>query len=192
MAGGAHSEHKQGGNISFIISLIFVTSLVLAITWYVLCYLKTNGIVDKEPIELMTGILQSSAVFLFSWLILGNAVYKPFFALLEEREAKTSGNTELAKEKLKEKKSLEEKIEEELRELRIQAARDRDARLVSAKASASKVITEAQEIAANKLTSAQQEVAELLKGVEGDIEKEVERLSQIVFEQALSSPQQIH
>lgn len=183
----AHSEHKQVSPVGFIISLVVVTSLIVAITWYALSYLAANQIIQKSPEELITGIFQSSLLFLATWFVLGNKVYKPFFALLEEREAKTIGNTSLAKEKLKEKEALELRIEDELRKVRRRAAKTRDEKLDQAKIAAKSVIEEAEGEAAKKLRLALLEIQNLRQKAEADIDREVERLAQIVFEKALST-----
>lgn len=189
MGNKAHAEHKKPNPLGFILSLVVVTSIIVAITWYALCYLAEHQIIQKSPEELMIGIVQSSLLFLATWFVLGNKVYKPFFALLEEREKQTTGNSSLAKAKLQERVALEQKIEDELRKVRKQAAKTRDEKLALAKAAARSVIEEAEGEAEQKLQTALLEIQDLRKNAEAEIGREVQRLSQIVFEKALSTTQ---
>lgn len=187
MGSTAHREHKKPNPLGFILSLVVVTAIIVTITWYALNYLADNQIIQKSPKELMLGIVQSSLLFLATWFVLGNKVYKPFFSLLEERERQTLGNSALAKDKLKERDELELKIEDELRKVRKESAKIRDEKLALAKAAAKSVCDDAESEAEKRLQTALLEIQSLREKAEADIEQEVERLSQIVFEKALSA-----
>lgn len=129
----------------------------------------------------------SATTFLVLWSVLGNVLFKPYIKLLDEREARTSGDEDVAIAKRQEAKSLQAEIEEQLRIARLEGIRTRDERVSAAKREAQVVIDRAAEQAAQELKRAEQSIAELKSKALAELPAEAEKLSKLVVSRALST-----
>jgi F-type H+-transporting ATPase subunit b len=128
----------------------------------------------------------SAATFCLLWAVLGNLLFKPLFQLLEEREARTSGDEQAAVEKRHESKELAAQIEEKLRIARVDGAQLRDSRVAQAKKEAQEILDRANTHAAEELKRAEKMIAELKAKAMAELPAEVEKLSQLVVSRALA------
>ena len=137
--------------------------------------------------QILVEMIFSAATFLVLWSVLGNKLFKPYFRLLEEREARTLGDEQLAVEKRHEAKQLAADLEEQLRTARLEGIRRRDERVSKAKAEAQVIVDRAAEQASQELKRAQQQIAELKAKALGELPQEAEKLSKLVVSRALAT-----
>ncbi|MFN8390466.1 MAG: ATP synthase F0 subunit B [Bdellovibrionota bacterium] len=128
----------------------------------------------------------SAATFIVLWIVLGNMVFKPLFQLIEEREARTSGDEQAAVERRQEAKDLAATIEEKLRAARVDGVQLRDARVAQAKREAQAILDRAEESATEELRRAQQMIDDLKARALGELQPEAEKLSQLVVARAIA------
>ena len=131
-------------------------------------------------------ILASSGLFLVVWYCF-RSILNPFLKNVEERQARTFGDEEAAQEKRQKVKLLDVEIEELLRQARHEGAQVRDAKVAQAKQEAQKVIEQAETWAAAEIENGEDEVAVLKQRALCDVAGEVEKLSRLVVDRALSS-----
>ncbi len=122
-------------------------------------------------------MLCSAVLFIVVWIVLGNYVFKPFFALLEEREERTVGDEKRAVKRREEARQLQERIDTTLFQTRLRAIEQRDVKLATARAEAQKVIDEALERAHRELRAAREEIADLKVRARKQMGGEVKALS---------------
>lgn len=131
-------------------------------------------------------ILASSGLFLVVWYCL-RSVLKPFLENVEERQARTFGDEDAAVEKRQKAKLLDAEIEELLRQARHEGAQSRDAKVSLAKQEAQKLIDQAEAWASGEIEKGEKEVLSLKQKAMNEVPSEVEKLSRLVVERALSS-----
>lgn len=129
--------------------------------------------------------LCSVGVFLLLWAVLGNLVFKPFFSMLEEREQRTVGDETAAVEKRQELKVVNSQIQEKLRQARLQGIALRDERVAQAKKEAQALLDQANNIAAQELSRAEQSIEDLKAAALRDVAVEAENLSKMVVSKVL-------
>lgn len=127
----------------------------------------------------------SSGLFILLWIVLGNIFFKPFFGLLEEREARTSGAEKKAIELQKQTRETEISVENSLRDSRKAGMDQRDAQVARAKADAQTVVQAAADKTAGKLEAARDQIRQTTAKVERELESEVDGLAGLVFTQVL-------
>jgi F0F1-type ATP synthase membrane subunit b/b' len=131
--------------------------------------------------EVLQQIALSAVLFILVWQLVGNQVLKPFFELLEQREARTVGDDKQVIAKKAEVKQLEKTIEEELKKTRVEAAMRRDEKVQHAKKKAQAIITEATSRAEEELKKSEQFITELQAQARKDIvEQSVQLANEVV------------
>lgn len=131
--------------------------------------------------------ITSAASFLLIWFILGNFVFKPFFALLEEREKKTQGSESVAKETSVATQNILVEIEDRLKEVRAEASLTKEERIQRARKEAQYIIEMATHKAEKDIKSAQLVLNEKRDLAFSDLPAEVDAVSDLIVKKALSS-----
>lgn len=121
------------------------------------------------------------------WAILGNFVFKPYFALLEQREQRTTGDQKRASHFREETKKVQEKIDGELQAARLQGIQVRDERVAKARAEAQRIIDDAMGKAADELAKRRDGIAKLKAQARLDLSREVEIIAQELMKKVMSS-----
>ncbi len=129
----------------------------------------------------------SAASFLLIWFVLGNYVFKPFFALLEERERKTAGSESIAQETKVATQNILLEIEDTLKEVRAEATAHKDIRIEKARKEAQNIVEMAVNKAEKDMKSAQMQLNEKRDLAFSDLPEEVEAMSDLIVNKALSS-----
>lgn len=137
--------------------------------------------------EILNEVGLSALLFVAVWAILSRYLFKPFFAVLAEREARTVGDERATAKSREEAQAVQVKIENELRAARLKGISQRDSKVNLAKAQGQTVIAEAQERAQQQLEKARNEIEALKAKARGEIHVESERLAQTVVERVLAS-----
>lgn len=137
--------------------------------------------------EITFEIAASAATFIVLWFVLGHLIFKPFFQLLEEREARTIGDEHSAQEKKIRAKVLEQQVAEKLREARLAGIVQRDERVKIAKTRAQETIDLAAKHASDELARAEEQIAGLKNRALEELAAEAEKLSGLVVTRALAS-----
>lgn len=130
----------------------------------------------------------SAGVFVVLWKTLGENYLKPFFDLIEEREARTEGDQGRAREKIQDTRKLEETIESELMESRKEGVRLRETYVAEAKKIAATKISAAKQQSAAEIDSARVEIAELKAKADAELENEVAQLSEELIARIVDQP----
>ncbi|MCB0358104.1 MAG: ATP synthase F0 subunit B [Bdellovibrionales bacterium] len=137
----------------------------------------------------LTEILSSAALFLVMWAILGNLIFKPYLAMLEEREARTTGDERRADELAKKAQLVRADVEKELRETSLHGIRLRDERVAAAKAQAQKITDAATERAQRTLESARADIATERERALAALAADADSLAETMLSQALGAGQ---
>ncbi len=137
--------------------------------------------------EIQFEILASAVTLIALWVIFGHLIFKPFMRLVEEREARTTGDESQAHEKRSQTKALQAKIDEKIREARIQGIMLRDDSVNEAKKEAQAIIDRAADQAAQELKRAEQEIAAVKAKALSELPGEAEKLSKLVVSRALTT-----
>ena len=120
-------------------------------------------------------ILASALLFIFFWKVIGERIFRPYFLLLEEREAQTSGARERTVSSKEKAQDMLAELEHELRASRVEGLRVRDDLISQAKKEYAQKISEAMEHSAGELAQARNEsntaLSEALKQVPAESEK---------------------
>ena len=132
-------------------------------------------------------IVASAVTLIALWVIFGHLIFKPFMRLIEEREARTTGDETDAQEKRARTKALQAQIEESIRQARVEGILLRDERVNHAKKEAQTIIDRAADQAAQELKKAEQQIAEVKAKAVAEIPAEAEKLSKLVVGRALST-----
>ncbi len=130
-----------------------------------------------------------SFLFFVFWKLMENAVFEPFLALNEAREAATEGSQELAEQKLAEATRLENEAEEQINIARRDAVQGKMAQVADAKKLAAQVITEAENEAMSRSEKAIQEATDLIVKLKADLESQAGQLAGEVVNKLKSAPQ---
>ena len=131
--------------------------------------------------------LTSIACFLIIWLVLGNFVFKPFFALLALREERTTGSEAEAVNKKQESKKLASSIEQDLRQTRLDAYSIREEKIKNAKIQAQSIIDLASAKVKEELGDAEKSIKDLKQKASSDITNESSLISKAIIKKVLSS-----
>jgi len=132
-------------------------------------------------------IVASAVTLIALWVIFGQLIFKPFMRLIEEREARTTGDESQAQAKRARAKALQAQIEESIRQARVDGILLRDERVNHAKKEAQTIIDRAADQAALELKKAEQEIAEVKAKALAELPGEAEKLSKLVVGRALST-----
>lgn len=136
------------------------------------------------PIAMVT---MSAAIFILLWQILGSVFFKPYLAMLIERQERTVGDEGAADAALRETEETDKAIDEALTNARNDALKRRDSKLVDAKSQADKIISRAQELADKELAGARLEIDKLVDDSRREMAPEIEALSQQLIEKTITS-----
>lgn len=131
--------------------------------------------------------VSSAVVFIVLWRFLATALFKPFLANYQEREARTVGDEHSASEMKNKTKQLSRRIEEELNGARLEGISLRDEQINAAKVQAQELLDRASAAAQEEIKRASLKVQEMKKRAESELPQEVERLAQLVITKALST-----
>lgn len=118
--------HSNKGSLLGLVGNIFFSVLGAATVVSVL-----GGLVYL--LWLYPQVAVSSVLFLILWYVLGHKVFKPFFAVLEQREARTAGDEKLAQETKKEAEQLTSEIDGILAQARLAGISARDSEVMAAR-----------------------------------------------------------
>lgn len=135
-------------------------------------------------------IVFSAILFLVLWNLVGVRCFKPFFEMLEQREAKTVGDERRAKEIKETTVRVEHEIELELHNARVAGVKEREERLQVAKSKAQEITTEASESAQQELAAGRAEIEQLKNKARRDLEQEASGLAKNLVSQILQSESQ--
>lgn len=127
----------------------------------------------------------SAGLFLLLWLTVGRHGIRPFFALLDEREARTSGAEKRAADIWEKSRELRNNIEAELRQTRFEAIKRRDAAVAAAKARAQEQMQAASAHAEQRIEQARQDLEGERAEAAHEVDQEAERLAQAVVQKIL-------
>lgn len=136
--------------------------------------------------EQLIQIIASALLFLGVWALF-RRILVPFIKNVEERQERTFGDEHSAVEKRQKVKVLDAEIEELLRRARLEGAESRDAKVAAAKKEAQQMLESAEAWAAEELKKAEDEVVRVKTRALSEVPSEVEKLSRLVVERALSS-----
>lgn len=183
--GEAHHHHNTT-------PLGLVDVLAGAVFFIVLALLLKAGLDSVVPgllrEDTLRQIIVSGCLFLVVWAYLGNYVFKPFFSVLEEREARTSGDEKKAQERVRQSKSLTEKIEEELLAARLEGIRRRDALIEEAKGHANSLLEAGTKESEARIATARAEIESHSVRARSEVTAEAEKLAAVVRQRVLDVP----
>ena len=129
--------------------------------------------------------ISSVVIFIVVWRILARFFFKPIFAVLEEREARTSGDEKTAKE-LKERNSrLQRTLDEELKNVRLDAIKKRDLAVNLAKEEAAEQLRMQQSRLAAELKAAREQLTVVRQTADRELEAEAVRLAAQTYSRLL-------
>lgn len=130
--------------------------------------------------------LSSSGIFLFLWVVLGKGVFRKFFDLLEEREAKTIGAEGKASELKERARRLQQEISDIVRATRLEALKKRDSEVAAAKSQMQSVVDVANERAAARVQQARNEISKLKENAVKELRGEAEKLAELVVSRVVA------
>ena len=136
--------------------------------------------------EILTQIFLSTGIFLIVWYVVGNNLFKPYLALLDEREAKTSGAERDAEALQEQTIKLNRELDAELRSARVEGISLRDGYVQAAKQTAQEIIDNANDSANLELEKNRHLIEELKANTRGDVPRESEKLAGMVVNRVLS------
>ena len=119
----------------------------------------------------------SAGLFIALWVILGNNLFKPYLRLLEDREARTSGDEKRALELNEMSEDVRKSIDDELRGTRLQGLAARDAAVTKAKDEARRITDEASEKARKELDASRAQIEKLKSQARAELASEAQTLA---------------
>ncbi len=131
-------------------------------------------------------VVCSAGLFITLWVILGNNLFKPYLKLLEDREARTSGDEKRALELSDMSEDVRRSIDEELRGTRLQGLAARDAAVSKSKEEARRIVDDATEQARIELESARGQIEKLKSQARVELAAEAEQLSATLLSRLLA------
>lgn len=134
----------------------------------------------------MIEIAASAGLFILLWVILGNLLFKPYLALLEEREARTVGDERRASEGQREAQRLQGEVNEELRQAALQGIKIRDSHVAEAKQEAAEITEQAAGRAAEAVAEARAEIERQVAAAREQIGQDAEQVAGVMLERLLS------
>lgn len=132
-------------------------------------------------------VIGSALLFLFVWQFLARHLFRPYLSLLEEREKRTVGAAYQAERHAAELRALEEEIDQRLHQARLRGITVRDRHLRVAKSQAQEITNSAMAKAERDLAEARRDIERLSEEAEASLGGEVETVSRLVREKALSN-----
>lgn len=135
--------------------------------------------------EVLVQVGLSALLFVWLWFTLGNHFFASFFRLLEEREKRTVGDKEEAKDRLEDTEKVKGAIEHILSDARTAGVMERDSRVEKAKTQAAAIVADAREHAERELAAARAEIAQLKVRAREDLPQEAAELARGFVERAL-------
>ena len=135
--------------------------------------------------EIVIQIVLSTGIFLIVWFVVGNNLFKPYLALLDEREARTSGAEKEAAGTSEETVRKTAQLEDELRAGRAEGVATRDEYVRQAKKTAQEITDSASEAADLELEKNRHLIEELKANTRGDIPKEADKLAAVLVDRVL-------
>ena len=130
--------------------------------------------------------LSAAILFILVWIVVGKFLFKPFLAILEEREERTSGDSRRAIERHSEVKSLVSRLEEQLVVTRLEGIGLRDKKVSDAKTEAQALVGDASEEARKSVDAARLEIERIKNKALQEISVEADHLSEAVVSKAKS------
>ena len=127
----------------------------------------------------------SAALFIIIWAIVGNGVFKPFLALLEERDERTHGDDQRATDIKGQADNLQYKIDLELKDAALEGISTRDAKVAAAKQEAAGIIEQAMKKTQAELEAARTEIETVSAGARAELRAESEVVAGAMLEQVL-------
>ncbi len=129
----------------------------------------------------------SAILFIVIWQILSARLFKPYLALLDERDARTVGDEQRVVERKKEIEDVQRVIDDELRQARVEGIVLRDKLVNEAKEEAQAIIDEATKVVDEELSRSRQAIFELKTQARAEIDKEADKLALLVVDRLQSS-----
>lgn len=127
--------------------------------------------------EMLIQVALSSGLFLLLWAILSRGVFKHFIEVIEEREARTTGDDSQAKDFERDAASLNKQLDNALLDIKISALRARDAITQQADAQATKIIDQAKDQAQAQIAASRAEIASLRARLEAELTTQTDVLA---------------
>lgn len=185
-----HSEHEINTKPLGLVDFLGAAIVFVLLAWglYSLLSVAVPGLLKFGT---LVQIIASGVLFVVVWGIFGNAVFKDYFDVLEERETKTLGAQQKASDLRQQAKEIQSLVDSELRSARLEGIQDRDALIEEAKSQASKMKEEAKATADEEFKLAAAELENHRQVAMKDAEFEAQKLSQIVKKRALSFEQKV-
>ena len=137
--------------------------------------------------EIITQVLLSTGLFIIVWIVVGNNLFKPYLALLDEREAKTSGAEREAESLQEQAVKQTAQLNAELRQARVKGIAVRDEYVREAKQTAQEIVDNASEAANLELEKNRHLIDELTANTRADVPRESEKLAGMVVDRVLAS-----
>ncbi|NDC37381.1 MAG: hypothetical protein EBZ48_04945 [Proteobacteria bacterium] len=132
-------------------------------------------------------ILIWGVAFIVLWQLLSKLVFARFLALIELRDAATTGAREEAERKIAEANALTVKIDDRLAEVRISAMKQKLSELTNARAQAQQITESADQKAQQLIESSRAELKTRLNALRQELEKDTEQMACAVVA-SLKSP----
>lgn len=142
--------------------------------------------------EIIREVLLSAALFIVVWQVLGRLVYKPFFAVLEEREAKTAGADTAAQEKRGELKQAQKRVEELVMQARLQGIAARDEIVKKAQTEGQELIALATAKAEAEIQQGKDDLAVMRQRLYAEFDRESEKVAELVLNRVVSTSEVLH
>lgn len=136
-------------------------------------------------LQTLPEVLFSAGLFILLWVMLGNNLFKPYLRLLEDREARTSGDEKRALELAEMSEDVRRTIDEELRATRLQGLAARDASVTKSKEDARRITDDASERARVELESARAQIEKVKSRARAELASEAEVLSKTLLSRLL-------
>ncbi len=182
----AKKGHPIQQGIVFLVILIIIEAVIFMLPPSAMKFAEES--LKLTPTDLIFIPIGSFLFFVF-WKLMENAVFDPFLALHEAREAATEGSQELALEKLAEATRLENEAEDQINLARRDAVQEKMSQVAEAKKQASLVITDAENQAMQNSERAIKEAADRITKLKADLETQAGQLAGDVVDKLKSAPQ---
>lgn len=119
-------------------------------------------------------------LFTVLWQLLSNLVFKRFIALVELRDAATTGAKEDAQRKLEEASAITVKVEDKLAEVRVAAMKQKLSELSIARTQAQQIADDAERKAHQTIEAARGELKGRLAALRQELDKDTEEMARSV------------
>ena len=137
--------------------------------------------------DLFYQVASYTVLFLLVWQIISSLYLKPFFALLAEREERTSGDEKRSQQKREQTRELIRQVEEKRSLARLEGIRLRDEQILQGRHKANAIIKAADDRADNEFQQAKA-VIDLAKAKAlAEVDSEAARISELIVGKMLTS-----